>query len=179
MVMKMNKKLFELEVIGFIFVSVLGTLFHFVYEWSGEKLIVGLFTPVNESSFEHLKLLFFPYIIWGIVEYFILGKKRNILFSKLTGSIIGMTAILTIFYTYTGIIGKNIDIINILSFFIGVLTAFVCDYVILKSGKPDSKVINIISIVFIILIGVMFAVFTVAPPLIPLFRDPQTLTFGI
>ena len=44
----------------FIFISVLGVLLHFTYEWSGNNPIVGLFSATNESTWEHLKLLFFP-----------------------------------------------------------------------------------------------------------------------
>ena len=45
-------------VIGFFVVGILGTLFHFVYDWSGQMWFVGLFVPVNESTWEHMKLLF-------------------------------------------------------------------------------------------------------------------------
>ena len=48
---------------GIIFVSIVGTLFHFVYEWSGNNILIGLFTPINESIWEHTKLIFFPIAI--------------------------------------------------------------------------------------------------------------------
>ena len=62
----MNGRLARLEGIGFIAVSIAGTLMHFIYEWSGNNKIVALFAPVNESPWEHLKLLFFPFVIYGI-----------------------------------------------------------------------------------------------------------------
>ena len=58
----------KLEIIGFFFVSIVGTLLHFAYEASGSNFIAGIFAPVNESTFEHLKLLFYPFIIYGIIE---------------------------------------------------------------------------------------------------------------
>ena len=67
----MNKRILKLEAIGFIFTSVLGTLMHFFYEWSGNNTFVGLFCPVNESPYEHLKLLFFPALFYFIIEYFL------------------------------------------------------------------------------------------------------------
>ena len=72
----MNKKILKLEIIGFIFTSVLGTLMHFFYEWSNDNSIVGLFCPVNESPFEHLKLLFFPFLIWTFVEEIKLSQDK-------------------------------------------------------------------------------------------------------
>ena len=56
----MSKTLLKLDIIGFVFVSVIGTLAHFVFEWSGNNTVVGLFCPINESPWEHLKLIFFP-----------------------------------------------------------------------------------------------------------------------
>jgi len=52
----MKSKLFKFELLGFVFCCILGTLSHFFYDWSGQNIIVGMFCPVNESVWEHLKL---------------------------------------------------------------------------------------------------------------------------
>ena len=52
-------------ILAAIVVFVLGTLAHFVYDWSGQNSFIGLLTPVNESTWEHMKLLFFPMLIIG------------------------------------------------------------------------------------------------------------------
>lgn len=54
----------------FLFISILGTLLHFTYEWSQNNAIVGLFSAVNESTWEHLKLLFFPMLFLTLFELF-------------------------------------------------------------------------------------------------------------
>src|SRR5699024_8121367 len=96
------------HIIGFIFVLIIGSAMHFVYELSGKNPIVALFAPVNESIWEHLKLLFYPMLVFNIIEYFIYGKDYdNFVAVKATALIIGMFAITASFYTYTGIIGKN------------------------------------------------------------------------
>lgn len=112
----MSKTLLKLDIIGFVFVSVIGTLAHFVFEWSGNNTVVGLFCPINESPWEHLKLIFFPYLIWTVAQYFIMHKSKNIFPAKFIGVFVGMGITLSFFYTYTGIIGKNIDLLNIASF---------------------------------------------------------------
>lgn len=175
----MSKKLLKYEIIGFVFVSILGTLCHFLYEWSGSSIIVGLFCSINESSWEHLKLIFFPYLLWTIVEYLALNKSKSILPSKLIGVVAGCVAIISLFYTYSGIIGKTIDWVNILSFFIGVIIAFVVDYLLIKSNKLATTGWNIIAIIGFVAISLIFFLFTFYPPLIPLFRDPITLSYGI
>ena len=43
-------------VIAIIFISVIGTLLHFMYEWSGHNKVVSLFAAVNESTWEHIKI---------------------------------------------------------------------------------------------------------------------------
>ena len=173
----MKRNLFKISVIGFIFVGVLGTLCHFVFEWSGYNRLVALLCPVNESSWEHLKLIFFPYLIWTVAERIIL--KENIIFSKAVGIVTGMLSTLMFYYTYTGITGKNIDFLNILSFFIGLLVAFAVDYFMIKSGKFNEQVFSISGVVIFVLLAAVFFLFTFAPPLIPLFRDPTNFTYGI
>lgn len=175
----MRKKLFISEIAGFVFVSVLGTINHFVYDWSGCSFIVGLFCPVNESVWEHLKLLFFPYLLWSVIQYSLLGRERKILPCKCIGIIAGMMATVSFFYTYTGIIGKNIDALNILSFFIGVFGAFATDYILIKSDKLKSTKAFILSVAAFTAIALAFFLFTVYPPLIPLFRDPINFSYGI
>ena len=66
----MSKKIKILEICGFIFTTSLGTLLHFMYEWSGKNSLVALFSNVNESTWEHLKLLFYPAFIFAIIQSF-------------------------------------------------------------------------------------------------------------
>ena len=75
----MSKKLLKYDIIGFVFVSIIGTLAHFVYEWTNKSVIAALFCPINESPWEHLKLIFFPYLIWTVIQTFIMKGTKNIL----------------------------------------------------------------------------------------------------
>ena len=73
----MYRRLNIFLIIGAVFTIITGTLLHFVYEWSGESLFVGIFSPINESVWEHLKLLFFPMSVWILIGYFIFGKNEH------------------------------------------------------------------------------------------------------
>ena len=53
---------------GFAFVSIVGTLWHFIYRWTGNNRLVALVCPVNESPWEHLKLLWFPFLLWCLIN---------------------------------------------------------------------------------------------------------------
>ena len=87
--------------IGFAFTSLLGTLLHFVFEWSGNNRIVAVFSAVNESTAEHLKLLFWPAVLMGVIEFFWLYRKNGRYFSYLFEGILLGLGFITAFFTPT------------------------------------------------------------------------------
>ena len=166
------------EMFGFLFVVIFGSLFHFVYQWSGNNRIVGLFTPVNESTWEHLKLLLAPMVLFSIVEYFAIGKDYpNFIPAKAFGILFGMVAIVAIFYTYTGILGKHYLCADILTFILGVAVAYVYSWKIINK-QPIGTSSQIIGITTILILILSFAVFSFYPPHIPIFLNPVTKNYG-
>lgn len=129
---------FKTNLRRFIFISILGVLLHFTYEWSGDNSFVGLFSAVNESTWEHLKLLFFPMLLLTIFEILLMPDKlpENFLFSRTIGIVSGMAFIVISFYTILGVIGKSYDSINIALYFAGVLYALTVEN---KLYRKDSK----------------------------------------
>lgn len=161
-----------LESVSFLIASLLGTLFHFVYEWSGDNFFVGLFFPVNESTWEHLKLVFVPILLISVLEFFIGGIQRNDFpCIKLRSALLAMLVIVVLFYTYTGVLGTVIDWLNILIYFIGMGAAYLYSYRKLNSDK----VLNCspaLSLLFTVTLLLLFMLFTVYPPSLGLFRAP-------
>lgn len=165
----MNKKVLRLEIFGFIFTCAIGTLMHFVFEWSGNNPIVGLFCPVNESVFEHLKMLFFPYLIWTFIEVAKLSQdKFNVYTAKLIGTTSSMLTTLSVFYIYLGMFGRYLEAISISSFYIGMLIGFLISYKIITFSKGKG-LINGISFAMLIIIAIIFIFFTLFPANIPFF----------
>lgn len=177
----MNKQQIKQEVAGVIAVSIIGTLLHFVFALSGQNGFVALFAPVNESIWEHLKLLWFPYVAFALLQCFLPGEKNKASFwaSKTVGAFAGTLFIATFFYTYSGALGKTITVLDILSFYLGVLTAFSIDYILYRSARPATRVACAFGIAALVVMSVLFFVFTYYPPQIPLFEDPQNGSFGI
>lgn len=174
----MNMKCWH--IVGFIFTIIAGTLLHFAYEWSGENFLFALFSPVNESIWEHLKLLFIPMLLFSIIEYYHYGNKlNNFIPANVLSIIIGMVAILVIFYTYTGILSKNYLWADITTFILGVFIAYYTSYQILQSNHLSSLRANQLSLLILFLIIVSFILFTFLPPKLGLFRDPITGTYGL
>lgn len=174
----MSKILKKWEIVGFIFVVALGSVGHFVYEWTGQNALIGKFFAVNESTWEHLKLLFFPYVIFMIIQWFYVGKNyKGFVFAKLIGVLSGMAMIVVLFYTYTGVIGNSVDFLNILIFVIGAAFAFYVSYRLLTSAGFRTT-LKIPSIIGFLIIAVLFVAFTNNPPKINLFKDPVTGSYG-
>ena len=71
----MRKHLFFWELAGFVFTGAAGTLLHFVYEWSGGSVLAAAFSAVNESTWEHMKLLFFPLFLFSMVQFCLMGRN--------------------------------------------------------------------------------------------------------
>lgn len=157
-------------ILGTIFVSVLGSLAHFFYDWTNNNAFVGLLTPINESTWEHMKLIFFPMLLFSV---YIIPKIREIYpcitSAILSAILIGTWLVPVLFYTYTGIIGRSIMFVDVSIFFIAVIVAFYNAYRLTLSCKMD-KFTNTLYI----LLGVMFILFltfTIFPPDIALFAE--------
>lgn len=166
-------KLKKMHIIGAVFAIIVGTLLHFTYSWSGENAIVGAFSAVNESTWEHLKLIFFPVLLFMLAEYFIYGDSVSGFFtSKLLAILSGMITIVVLFYTYTGVIGRHFLFADIVIFIIGIVVNYLLSYKLLKENRFKSKPINTLSFAILILIAVLFVVWTFNPPSLNIFAAP-------
>lgn len=165
------KNLKRYTLIAIIVVSVVGSLWHFIYDFSAQNLLVGFFAPVNESTWEHMKLIFFPMLIFVLMTYKGLSKEYEcILPSMLIGNICATWLIPVVFYTYSGIIGKNTLILDILTFVLCVICGFLTGYkltVSCRGGKYKTAIF-----IFTVLMCACFFVFTIYPPHIGLFVSP-------
>lgn len=162
------------NILAFIIIGALGALSHFVYEWSGNNKILGYFFATNESTWEHLKLLFFPTVIYSVIEYyFVKDKYKNYFPSVIISVIIGMISIAILFYTYSGVLGYTIDFINILIFYIALAIMLYVKNKVIKSEKFDGPNNNIVSAFIAFIITLLFIFFTYNPPQIALFMPPD------
>lgn len=172
---KRNLYLWQLG--GFAFTSLGGTLLHFLYDWTNESLLVAPFSGVNESTWEHMKLLYFPLLAFALIQRLFLSDSENFWCVKLCGTLFGLSLIPTLFYTYNGAIGKSPDWLNITVFFVTSAAVFLLETRLFEKGKLRCKR-PWLAFGTMLLIAVLFFSFTFFPPELPLFRDPQTLTFG-
>jgi hypothetical protein len=174
-----RRRILFYESAGIVFIIVFGSILHFTFEWSGSQAIVGVFSAVNESVWEHLKLGFWPAMVFALIEFKYLKKAtNNFLFAKTVGIYLIPVIIIVLFYSYTAILGESILVIDILTFVIAVIVGQLVSYRLL-TGKTLPYNLDRVSLIALILLSLAFVLFTFYPPQLPMFQDPITGEYGI
>jgi hypothetical protein len=174
----LKKRVLWWQIAGIVFVVALGVLLHFVYEWSGKVRIFASFSAVNESIWEHMKILFFPMLVFAIIESSFLKEYKNFWNVKFKGILIGLAIIPLFYYLYNGIIGKSPDWLNILIFVIATGSSFIYEsYKFLKYNNGEAE--DVKSLFLLGIIATLFVIFTYTTPELNIFKDPETNIYGI
>ena len=167
-----------MELYGFLFISIVGTILHFVYDWSNHDKYVSIFGAVNESVWEHMKLVVFPSLVWLLIEIPFVGNNPNFLLAKCISLIVMILLIPTLFYLLKYIFKKVIFIVDILIFYVSVGLGQYFSYLIL-SKEAVSGIYNYISLVIMIIIYGYFLIATLIPGKGEIYVDPITKKKGI
>lgn len=174
----MKKSIGLWELMGFAVTSLGGTLLHFLYDWTGKSVWVAPFSGVNESTWEHMKLLFWPMLIFALVQSAFFRDRTDLWCIKLRGILSGLILIPVIFYTYNGVIGHSPDWINIAIFFICAMVAYIYELRLFNSDTVRCKSSKL-AFFALCVIAILFVVFTFMTPEIGIFKDPLTGTYGV
>jgi hypothetical protein len=175
----MKRSVLKWELVGIAVISIVGSVLHFVFEWSGGWEPVGVIAAVNESVWEHFKIAFWPALFYAIFEYpFLRRSTSNFMVAKAIGIYVMPVAIAVIFYSYTAILGEEILIVDILIFFVAVALGQLASYKIL-TVRQWPRWTGRLGLVMVIALAVAFGVFTFYPPHLPIFRDAVSGGYGI
>ena len=176
----MARRLFYWELAGFAAVSALGALLHFTYGWSGGRSVAAAFSAVNESTWEHMKLLFFPMFLFSAVQLCAQGKTYpNFLAARAVSTLAGTALIPVLFYTYTGVLGFHVMWADIAVFYLAALGAFALDFRLLRRGRFTSLWQQLLGLLVMWAIAFAFVYCTFHPPELGLWQDPVTLKYGL
>jgi hypothetical protein len=174
--MKRSIGLFELW--GFAVTALGGTLLHFLFDWLGEAVWIAPFSGVNESTWEHMKLLFWPMFLYAVVQRRFCRDRKDYWCVKARGILIGLGLIPVIFYTYNGVVGRSPDWINIAIFFVSAAVAYIYETKQFKSKTFRCRYSKL-SLALLCVIALLFVLFTFITPELGIFEDPLTQTYGI
>lgn len=149
---------------------ILGTLNHFLYDFTEQNPFAALIAPINESVWEHMKLLFFPFLLFSLIEYAIRRPNAACFFgARFAGIWIGMLAVIFLFYGYSGILGLDLPVLDILLFYVGVLAAYAASA---RFGKTFCHKDLLTIFLWWTATTLLFFLFTCFPPELPLFLSP-------
>lgn len=174
----MKRRIILWQLLGFAVTACGGVLLHFLYDWLGNAVWIAPFAGVNESTWEHMKLLFWPMLVFAAAESFFFRERDDFWCVKLRGILLGLVLIPVIFYTCDGIIGDSPDWLNISIFFICAALVYVYEARLLI-GNRINRAFPKTAIILLGIIAVLFVAFTFTTPHIGLFEDPLTGAFGI
>ena len=170
----------KIKVVGVLVIFALTVLYHFLYEWFPNPVFSVLF-PVNESIWEHMKLLYSGILTWGIVEYFIL-KRKNIKFTNYFSSlfltlITSIIVYLILYLPLYSLFKENMFISIGLLIIVIILMEIFNYYLIIR--KEENRFLDKVSIILIILGYVVFLSLTYDPPRNYIFYDTTENKYGI
>jgi hypothetical protein len=163
---------------GILFIFLAGAALHFVFKLSGDLRPIAIIAAVNESVWEHLKIGFWPALIWAIIELFAFGiRAKNFLFAKGFAFILSALLITGIYYITkaAGIESLPVDIFN---FFVSIVIAQIISYRLILVQK-GYKVLNVIGVLLIAACIAAFSILSYYPPHNPIFLDPVSKGYGI
>lgn len=166
---------------GIPFIFIIGSFMHFLYDLSGKNIIVGMISAVNESIWEHSKMILLPVILWWCLYYLIIGRKNNIDKNKwFTSALVSLfTALISmpmLYYFYTQAFGVEILAVDIGILFVSLLFGQLLGLHFYKYCKGINFIIPICIFILLILV---FILATLYPPTIPLFMDNMSGQYGI
>ena len=160
----------------FLLISISGTILHFTYNLSGKSIIVGIFSSVNESVWEHIKLLLTPIFFFNTVKY-ILGCRNNFFISLSIELILSIMVIIILSELKIKLLGNKYGYINIVIFYITAFIVSLVGYLIERMNVSSG--LNLIFSIPCLIVFIMYLTFTVFPPKTKIFLDPITKTYGI
>lgn len=146
-----------IEFFGFLFNIILGTIGHFLYDWSNNNKIIGFFFATDESIWQHLKLGITPVLLWIIIEL-LTSNLNNIFFVKFICILIFILTLLFLYYFYKLFTKKNILFLDISIFYISLFVSYYFS-IILFNNLSSNFILNLIGFIGIIFILFFYKVF--------------------
>lgn len=172
----MNLKI--LKILGAIIAFLIAFPLHFLYD-KFPNFLTSIIAPVNESIFEHMKIIFGSILFSGVIQKILVIKNdlkyNNICISNVISGLLSIFIFLAIFLPIYNIIGENFIVTIIIMFITFIISQIITIYII---NKKDMKLENI-AIILTILVYVIFGILTYLPINNTLFIDPITKQLGI
>ena len=176
----MERTICRAQLFSFLFTALAGTLLHFAYDLFPDFPLTAVVSSVNESVWEHMKLLYFPMYAAALVERpFLAPQRRNFWCIKLLGITTGLLLIPALYYTYTGALGIHLTWLDISIFYLSAAAVYLLEtHLLLKEAHRPCR-FSRAAMLLALSLAFVFLFFTYFPPHLPIFLDPVTQTRGL
>ena len=164
-------------ILSIVIISLIGTLFHFMYDITKHNKVIGLFAAVNESTWEHIKIALTPTILWSLMDGAVFGANANYFIAKFDSLAIIIVLMPLLFYGHNYLLKKESVFFNILSFYIVIIASQLAFYSIL-SIDPVGYLYRYIACVGTFVIFGCYMTLTLMPLKNFIFKDPISHKYG-
>lgn len=155
----------QLEAIGAVAGVLLGSLFHFTYEWSGKSPAVAWFSGIDESVWSHLNLVNIPWLAMTAIIYFTVSSSDDVLFSRAVGFLTTLLAIAGVFYLYTlGHTRESVLAVDITLFVAALVLGAYVSWVASRRWPDATKAKKVVGLGLHIVISALLVAFTYWKP---------------
>ena len=176
----MKKTIYRAQLAAFLFTCVTGTLVHFLYDAFPDFPLTAVISSVNESVWEHMKLLYFPMFVAALAQrLFPFAQRQDFWCIKLSGIITGLFLIPALYYTYTGALGIHLTWVDISIYYISAAAAYLLETHLLMHEPHRICRFSRAAMLLTVTLAFIFLFFTYFPPRLPLFADPITMKYGL
>lgn len=175
-----HKRLLAWEIGSFFFIGIFGAALHFTFELSNfSSSVVAYFSAVNESTWEHLKMVFFPGLVFALIEYtYIRDVARNYIVAKVASLFIMPLVIVIGWYIYAPLVGRSVFQADLVLFYIAVFIGQWVSYRLLTSAPLAPRFTQVAIGLFVVLFAA-FSTFTYYPPNVFLFEHLDLKNTGL
>ena len=162
-----------------MFMVLTGSALHFAFSWSNDWEPIALIAAVNESIWEHLKLAFWPGLIWAFFpNKFTKASVSHRIAMRGFSLFVTVVSIVIVFETYTSMIGRNLLVLDIGTFVFAIVIGQLL--VVFLLGKTwASHGLKLIGLLMLSVQVVAFSLFTYFPPDHWIFVDQRTGLSGL
>ena len=176
----MKNKLLIWEIGGIFFIGLIGAALHFTFEMSNfSSMDVAYFSAVNESTWEHLKMVFFPGLMFALIQYtYVRDVVNNYIIAKVAGLFIMPLVIAVGWYIYAPILGRSYFPADLFLFYLAVFVGQVVSYKLLSRPPLEKKYTQVAIVLFLVMFAA-FSTFTFYPPNIFLFEHLDLKDTGL
>lgn len=171
-------KLVRWELWGIVWIILVGSMLHFTFQLSGESRIVALFSAVNESVWEHLKLGYWSLAFYIVLEYKFAKVLPGNFFAAKTAGIVAMNLFIVLaFYSHKYIMNSSSLGFDVAIYMLGAVICQLLSIKLIKSGAGSR--LESIGLPMFAAVGLVLTFFTFFPPELPVFRDSTSGKYGI